>query len=472
MPKFIHDDFLLETDEARELYHGYARDLPIIDYHGHLPIADIASDRRFANLTQIWLAGDHYKWRAMRTWGVDERLITGDAGDAEKFAAWAEVVPHTLRNPLYHWTHLELTRYFGIEDLLDARNAAEVYAAGNAALARPEFSAVGLLKRMRVEVLCTTDDPTDDLAHHRAYRERGGDGPAVYPAWRPDRALRIEDPAAFNAWVDRLAQAAGTEIDRFERLLEALEKRQQVFHAAGCRLADHGIAIVPVADYTAREVAAVFAKVRGGGNPAPEEAARFQAALLLELCRINHALGWTQQLHFGVLRNVNARMFARLGPDAGFDSIGDFRHAAALARFLDSLDREEKLARTILYNGNPADNAVVATMLGNFQEGRKLQFGSAWWFLDQQEGIAAQLNDLSAMGLVATFVGMTTDSRSFLSFPRHEYFRRILCNLFGTDMHKGLIPADMDLVGGIVRDICYYNARRYFGFEPYAKDQH
>lgn len=465
----ITENFLLETPSGVRLYHEYARDLPIVDYHCHLPPREMAEDRRFANLTQIWLAGDHYKWRAMRANGVAERYITGDASDEEKFLAWAETVPKTLRNPLYHWTHMELKRPLGISDrLLGPKTAWRIWNECNARLAQPEFSCRGILRQMRVVLVCTTDDPTDSLQEHRAMAADPSFQIRVLPTFRPDRAMAVESVEQFNAWVDRLGEAAGFEIRHYEGFLEALDRRHEYFHAMGCRLSDHGLETMPAEEYTLAQVRAAFARLRRGAAVGPAEAARFKSALLYELALMHHRRGWAQQFHIGALRNTNTRRWQALGPDTGFDSIADGPYARPLARFLDRLDRQDRLARTILYNLNPADNAMMATMIGNFQDGHipgKIQWGSAWWFLDQKDGIEQHLNTLSNLGLLSRFVGMLTDSRSFLSYTRHEYFRRILCNLLGRDMDAGLLPRDFELVGGLVRDICYHNAVRYFGFE-------
>ncbi len=465
----ITENFLLQTPSGVRLYHEYAKDLPIVDYHCHLSPRDMAQDRRFANLTQIWLAGDHYKWRAMRANGVAERFITGDASDEEKFLAWAETVPKTLRNPLYHWTHMELKRPLGISDrLLGPDTAWGIWSECNARLAEPEFSCRGILRQMRVVLVCTTDDPTDSLEAHRALAADASFGVRVLPTFRPDRALAVESVEGFQAWIDRLQQAADMEVRHYDGFLEALGRRHEYFHAMGCRLSDHGLETIPAAEYTLADVRAAFARLRRGAALAPADAARFKSAVLYELALMNHQRGWTQQFHIGALRNTNTRGWRTLGPDTGFDSIADGPYARPLARFLDRLDQQDRLARTILYNLNPADNAMMAAMIGNFQDGRtpgKIQWGSAWWFLDQKDGIEQHLNTLSNLGLLSRFVGMLTDSRSFLSYTRHEYFRRILCNLLGSDMDAGLVPRDFGLVGGMVRDICYYNAVRYFGFE-------
>ncbi|TAL36190.1 MAG: glucuronate isomerase [Spirochaetes bacterium] len=467
MKPFITDTFLLESDEAGALYHGFAKDMPIIDYHCHLSPGDIADDRRFESITELWLEGDHYKWRAIRANGVEERLITGDAGPWEKFQAWAATVPRTLGNPLYHWTHLELARCFGIADtLLCEKTAREIYECCNAALRGPEFGARGLVRAMKVETVCTTDDPADSLEHHARF-DAGAAGFKLYPAWRPDRALRADDPALFNAWLDALGKSAGARIETLGDMKEALRARQDFFHAKGCRLADHGVETLPGTVANEREASRVFAKARGADTPGPGEMDAYRGHMLDFLARLNHRKGWGQQLHMGVLRNVNTRRFRALGPDSGFDMIGDFRHAAPLAAFLDRLDADDSLTRTILYPVNPSGNEVIASVIGCFQDASipgKMQFGSAWWFLDQKDGMERQMRALASMGLLSRFVGMTTDSRSLLSYPRHEYFRRILCNMLGEDMRRGLIPDDLELVGGMVGDICYHNAKAWFGF--------
>lgn len=467
---FITENFLLETDQAIALYHEAARDLPIIDFHSHLPPAQIAADRRFANLTQIWLAGDHYKWRAMRAAGVPERFITGDASDFEKFARWAETVPQALRNPLYHWTHLELKRPFGIGDrLLSSETAEGIYRQCNELLARPEFSTRGILRQMNVALVCTTDDPADSLDEHAAIAADASMATRVLPTFRPDKALAVEDVEAFRGWVERLGTAAGVDIGGdLDRFLEAIDRRYDHFHRRGCRLSDHGIASFPVADYRESEIRVAFRKLCDGVALDEQEAAGYKSAMLHEFALRNHAHGWTQQFHFGPLRNTNSRGFASLGPDAGFDSIGDGLVAQAMARFFDRLDREDRLAKTIVYNINPALNDLTAAMMGNFQGGGvagKMQYGSGWWFLDQKKGMEDQLDALSNHGLLSFFVGMVTDSRSFLSFTRHEYFRRILCNKLGGEMARGLLPNDMHLVGKLVRNVCHDNAARYFGFD-------
>ncbi|HEY3350087.1 MAG TPA: glucuronate isomerase [Thermoanaerobaculia bacterium] len=469
MTTFLGEDFLLDTPTAADLYRSVARDLPILDFHCHLPVELIAADHRFRSITEIWLEGDHYKWRAMRANGVAERFCTGDASDWEKFEAWAGTVPKTLRNPLYHWTHMELRRPFGIDDLLDGKSARSVFERANARLAEPGFTAQGLLRQFRVAVVCTTDDPVDSLKHHAALAARPDPDTRVVPTFRPDKVLATDDPAAWNAWVDRLEEAASLSIGSLDVLLQALESRHAAFHAAGCRASDHGLERLDAEPFSDADVAADFARLRSGEALVPDEAHRFRSALLHRLALLDHARGWVQQFHLGALRNVNSRLRRTLGADTGFDSIGDFDQARPLARFLDRLDDANSLAKTILYNLNPADNEVFATMIGNFQDGSvagKMQLGSAWWFLDQLDGMEAQMRALSGMGLFSRFVGMVTDSRSFLSYPRHDYFRRLVCNLLGRDVARGLLPDDRGLLGRLVADVSYFNALAYLGLEP------
>ena len=470
MKSFLSEDFLLQTETAKRLYRDFAEDMPIFDYHCHLPVSEIAEDKTFENLTQIWLKGDHYKWRAMRAAGVEERLITGNASDAEKFDAWAATVPKTLRNPLYHWTHLELKRYFGISGaLLNPETGKEIYATCSEMLQAREFSAKEILKRMNVKVVCTTDDPVDSLDHHRRIREDRAFPVKVLPAFRPDKALAIESPKAFNRWVGQLEAASGVHVSNLDSFLEAIRNRHDAFHEAGCRLSDHGIEFPYAEDFKWKHLQRIFLGARQGRKPQPHEALQFKSAMLLELAKLDAEEGWTQQFHFGALRNVNSKAMGALGPDTGYDSIGDFELARSLALFLDALDKENRLAKTILYVINPRDNELVASMIGNFQDGTvrgKMKFGAAWWFNDQKDGMEKQINALSNMGLLSCFVGMLTDSRSFLSYPRHEYFRRVLCNLLGTDVENGELPDQMELIGSMVKDICFRNAVQYFGIEP------
>ncbi|MEY4939050.1 MAG: glucuronate isomerase [Verrucomicrobiota bacterium] len=464
---FIHDDFLLGTKQARELYHAYAVNEPIYDYHCHLSPESIATNQEFPDLAELWLGGDHYKWRAMRTNGVPERFITGDAPPREKFQAWAETVPHTLRNPLHHWTHLELKRYFGVDEFLDGSSAERIWKKANAKL--PKLRVHDLLTKSNVAVVCSTDDPADSLDFHARIRASKLKT-RVYPAFRPDMALAVGNPGTFNAWLEKLAGAAGTPngIRGFDDLLGALKKRHDDFHAAGCRLSDHGLEFALSEPCTHAQAKMIFDAVRRGRAARPEEILSYGSYLMLEFGRWDAARGWTKQLHLGALRNNNTRLLAKLGPNTGFDSIGDFPQAVALSRYLNALDSTDQLPRTIIYNNNPVDNYVFGAMIGNFQDGSipgKVQFGSGWWFLDQKEGMEWQLNTLSNVGLLSRFVGMITDSRSFVSFPRHEYFRRTLCNLLGADMARGEIPGDYKLVGGMVKNICFGNARDFFGLE-------
>ena len=470
--RFIHEDFLLDSEPARKLYHDYAAGLPIIDYHCHLIPQEIAADRRWENLTQIWLYGDHYKWRAMRTAGVAERFCTGDATDWEKFEQFARTMPKLLRNPLYHWSHLELARYFGISDrILGPDTARSIYNDANAVLNRADFSCRALMKHSRVETVCTTDDPADSLAEHRAIANDASFDISVLPTWRPDRALAIDDLPTFAAWLAKLELAANMNIAKLDDLLAALRQRHDFFAENGCRLSDRGIETVEAEDCTHAQAAAIFDKSWSGQAVSPDEVRKYRSFMLHELAVIDAEKGWTMQIHYGALRSANSRMLATLGRDCGFDSIGDWPVAAAMARHFDRLDRIGKLPKTIIYNLNPRDNELIATMLGNFQDGTtagKMQFGSGWWFLDQLDGMTRQIEALSQLGLLSQFVGMLTDSRSFLSYTRHEYFRRLLCNILGHDLRRGLLPDDIELVGTMVRDICYHNARRYFGFSKPA----
>jgi len=462
---FIHDDFLLQSESARRLYHGYAAGEPILDYHGHLPPADIARNRSFRNLSEIWLEGDHYKWRAMRANGIAERYCTGEASPYEKFQAWARTVPFTLRNPLYHWTHLELQRYFGIRNLLDDSTAAAIWQAANSQLCQPELSAQGILRRFKVRALCTTDDPCDDLAHHRALAASDL-GCAVYPCFRPDKALLVTDPQTFNLWVARLERAANREIKSFGSFLDALKQRHEYFHGNGCRLSDHGLSSCYALSCSESEAAKIFADARRRLCASPDEGERFASFMMLFFGQLDAEKGWTKQLHLGALRAVNTRALLEIGPDTGFDTIGDEKQAKRLCSYLDLLERHHALPKMIVYNVNPTDNYSFATAVGNFQDGSlagKIQFGGAWWFLDQKQGIEAQLNALSNTGLLARFIGMVTDSRSFMSFPRHEYFRRVLCNLIGQEMENGELPNDETLLGNMVRNLCFENARQYLG---------
>lgn len=467
MKDFLTDDFLLQTDSAIRLFHEYASKMPIYDYHCHLPVQEIAENRNFENMTQIWLAGDHYKWRAMRCCGVSEKFITGNATDKEKFAAWAQTVPKTLRNPLYHWTHLELKNPFGITGkLLNRYTCDEIYETCNSLLQTDGFSTCGILKKMNVKVVCTTDDPLDTLEHHRAIKGNPDITTKVLPAFRPDKAMKVDDLPVFNGWVDRLQRLADSSLENFEDFMSALENRLLFFHREGCRVSDHGTDVFYFENATPVELNIIYRKARNGLPLERFEIAQFKSQVLIELCKLYAQHNWVQQFHIGTIRNTNTRLFQTLGPDTGFDSMGDLNYAAPLAKFLDTLDQTDQLTKTILYTINPKDNEMLATMIGNFQDGKtpgKIQFGSGWWFNDQKDGMERQLNALSNMGLVSQFVGMLTDSRSFLSYPRHEYFRRILCNLFGNDIERGELPNDLKLIGKTIEDICYNNAERYFG---------
>ena len=468
MKPFLDDNFVLETNTAEKLYHEHAKVQPIIDYHCHLDPRLIAEDYQFSNLSEIWLAGDHYKWRAMRTNGVDEKYCTGrDTSDWEKFEKWAETVPYTMRNPLYHWTHLELKSTFGINKILKPETARDIYEECTAKLQTKEFSARGLMKHFGVETVCTTDDPIDSLSYHNVLRNEKFEI-QVLPTWRPDKAMAVESPQEYRTYVDKLAIAANIEICSFSSLIEALRIRHDYFESLGCRLSDHGIEEFYAADYTNVEIESIFKKVHGGKELSQEERLKFKSAVLYECAIMDWEKGWTQQFHYGAIRNNNTRLFRQLGPDTGFDSIGDFTVAQSMSKFLDRLDQTDKLAKTIIYNLNPRDNDMIATMIGNFQDGSvpgKIQFGSGWWFLDQRTGMEAQMNSLSNLGLLSRFVGMLTDSRSFLSYPRHEYFRRILCNLLGNDIENGLLPAsEMDFIADLVENVSYYNAKRFFKF--------
>ena len=468
MTAFITEDFLLQTKTARNLYHDHAERMPIYDYHCHLPAELIAEDHQFDNLTQPWLYGDHYKWRAMRANGIAEKYVTGDASDYEKFEKWAQTVPRCLRNPLYHWTHLELKEPFGVKDkLLGPDTAKEIYETCSQMLRTPQFSVRSIMRKMNVRLLCTTEGPLDSLEHHKRIRADGFET-EVHTAFRPDQAMAIDDPVSWNAFVDKLSETCDTEIADYDSFLEALRGRHDYFHQNGCRLSDHGLETAYADDYTEQQIKSIFDKIRSGTEPDGSESLKFKSAMMVELALMDHEAGWVQQLHLGALRNNSTRLFEALGPDIGCDSMGDLETAAPLSKFLDRLDTNDKLPKTILYNLNPRDNAVCATMVGNFQDGStpgKMQYGSAWWFLDQKDGMEEQINVLSNMGLLSQFVGMLTDSRSFLSYPRHEYFRRILCNMLGDDVEAGLLPNDLELLGTMVEDICFNNARNYFPME-------
>lgn len=467
MKEFIDKDFLLNNETARELYHNHASHLPIIDYHCHLSPKDIAEDRQFRSITEVWLGGDHYKWRAMRANGVKEEFITGGASDWEKFQKWAETVPYALCNPLYHWTHLELRTAFGIFEPLNAESARRIFDACNEKLQSPSMSARNLMRLYNVEVVCTTDDPIDSLEYHKAIKESGFEI-RVLPTWRPDKAMAVADAKAYCQYVAKLAEVSGVEIKDLASLLEALQKRHDYFASVGCRVADHGVSAFPWVDCTEEEADALVVKVLGGNELTEQEVEKLQTYLLLAFARMNHAKDWVQQFHFGPKRNVNTRMFKLLGADTGFDTIGDYNPSHALASFLDTLEYSGQLAKTILYNINPSENSLIAAMAANFQDGSipgKMQYGPGWWFNDHIEGIQTQMRTLAQQGLLSRFVGMLTDSRSLLSYTRHEFFRRILCNLIGNDVENGLIPVcEMKRVEQMIEDICYYNAKRYFGF--------
>lgn len=464
---FIHDEFLLQSESARRLFHEYAAREPVLDFHSHLPASEIAENRRFRDLTEIWLEGDHYKWRAMRANGIAERYCSGDASPFEKFLAWTKTVPFTLRNPLYQWTHLELKRYFGMDELLDEKSAKSVWEQANALLSTPELRAKGILRKFGVRVVCTTDDPTSDLAAHACLNSSDPDL-RIYPTFRPDKALAVDNPEAFNGWVERLQAASNTHIDNLNALLDALSERHDAFHKHGGRLSDHGLPRCYAQPCSQREAAEIFLRARSGQAASVAEHEQYASFLMLFFGRLDAEKGWTKQLHLGACRSVNSRQQRALGPDMGFDSIGDFPQAQALCAYLDLLERENALPKMILYNVNPADNYVFVTAAGSFQDDSakaKIQFGSAWWFLDQKQGMEAQLDALSNTGLLSRFVGMVTDSRSFMSFPRHEYFRRLLANLCGREMDSGELPRDQELVGGMIRNICFDNARQYLGLD-------
>lgn len=468
--QFLSEDFLLQTETARRLYHDHAAKMPIYDYHCHLPTHQIASDHQFENLTQAWLSGDHYKWRAMRTNGVPEKYITGGATDHEKFEKWAGTVPYCLGNPLYHWTHLELKAPFGIKGkLLNTDTAREIYHQCSEMLHSSEFSVRNIMRKMNVKLVCTTEGPLDSLEHHEKIR-RDNFEIAVHTAWRPDQAMAIEDIQKLDAFIDRLQHLCDMDITSFENYIRALRIRHEYFHDHGCRLSDHGLETTYAEDYTEKDIRSIFAKIRSGQEPNAHEKLQFKSAMMVEFGLMDAERGWVQQLHLGALRNNSTRLFKKLGPDIGCDSMHDLAVARPLSEFLDRLDRQGKLPKTILYNLNPRDNALLATMIGNFQDGSvpgKMQYGSGWWFLDQKDGMENQMRTLANMGLLSRFVGMLTDSRSFLSYPRHEYFRRILCNMLGNDIEAGLLPNDLDLLGTMVEDICYNNAKNYF---PMALD--
>ena len=467
MKSFLDENFLLKTKTAQTLYHEYAVKMPLIDYHCHLSPQQIADNIQFANITEAWLSGDHYKWRAMRTNGVDESYCTGNKSDEEKFIKWAETVPYTMRNPLYHWTHLELQRHFDVKEILNPQTARSIYETTSSFLQDPAYSTQGLIQKMNVRVICTTDDPIDTLEYHQKIKDSNF-SVKVLPAFRPDKAMEVNNAAKFVDYVKKLEQAANVSISSVEDLLAAIKNRHDYFATMGCNVSDHGLEEIYAEDFTASEIEAIFIKVYGGNELDRLQQRKFKSFMLLEFAKWDWEKGWIQQYHLGALRNNNARMMQKLGPDTGWDSIGDFSQATALAKFLNTLDSEDKLTKTIIYNLNPADNELMATMIGNFNDGSvagKIQFGSAWWFLDQKDGMERQINALSNMGLLSRFVGMLTDSRSFLSYPRHEYFRRIVCNMFGNEIEEGELPNDIAWTGKVIQDICFNNANQYFGWD-------
>lgn len=466
MKAFLNEDFLLQNKTAQRLYHDYAKEMPIIDYHNHLIPEQVANNHSFENITKLWLDGDHYKWRAMRANGVNEKYITGNASDRDKFRKWAETVPYTMRNPLYHWTHLELQRYFGISTLLSSSTADSIYDEIQDKLTLSDFSVHGLLKKMKVEILCTTDDPIDSLQYHQQFAKQK-ESFRMFPAFRPDKAMQTDDIEGLNNYIDHLSEVTKTEISNYSNYLLALRSRHDYFADNGCKVSDHGLEHIYAEDYTQEEIEVIFEKLRTKSTVSHQEKLKFKSAMLREFADWDYEKGWVQQFHLGPLRNNNSRMLRILGPDTGWDSIGDFSQAKSLSKFLNTLDNDDRLTKTILYNLNPADNDLFATMVGNFNDGtikNKVQFGAAWWFSDQKEGMTKQINTLSNMGLLSLTVGMLTDSRSFLSFPRHEYFRRILCNILGNDIEEGELPMDIDFIGQMVKNICYYNAKNYFNF--------
>ena len=460
---FINDDFLLTTRTARTLYHGYAEKMPIIDYHCHLPPAEIAEDKRWENIAQVWLGGDHYKWRQMRSNGVDEKFVTGDGSWHDKFCAFAATLERLIKNPLFDWSHLELARYFGVTDILNSATAERIWKKCNAKLAGRDFSARGLMKKSNVRAVCTTDDPVDSLEHHLAIAKKPF-GTKILPAWRSDKAAKVENLKAWNAWMDKLAAAAKTPVRTWDDFLDAMAKRHAFFEKAGCVVSDYGVTEIFAAPYTEADCRRIFRKARSGKAPTPAEALKLKSAWLYEGLKADAKANWTTQLHYGCLRDNNSAMFEKLGPDTGFDCIGDWSVTESLSRLFDRLERADSLPRCILYSLNPKDNEMLATLMGCFQKGPdrgKIQLGAAWWFLDQKDGMKKQIEALAALGCLGNFVGMLTDSRSFLSYTRHEYFRRLLCQKLGAEMEAGEIPNDVKWVGGIVQDISFNNVNRY-----------
>ncbi|MBP3193889.1 glucuronate isomerase [Natronogracilivirga saccharolytica] len=475
MSPFIHEDFLLQSEPARKLYHDYASSLPIVDYHNHLAPDEIHQDKRFRNLTEIWLRGDHYKWRAMRTAGVDEHYITGEASsDLEKFLAWAKTVPQTLKNPLYHWTHLELKRYFDIDLPLNEQTAGEIWEQTEALLQKSAFSTRSLLKKMNVHVVCTTDDAVDTLEHHKAYAAESEGEFVMYPTFRPDKAMKVEEPESFRQYIKKLEEVSGIQIDHYTSFLEALRRRHDYFDSLGCRASDHGIEEPFAEEYQESELNRIFGSVMSGSRLSEDDIRKFKSALMHEFALMDHEKGWAFQMHIGAMRNNNTRAYQQVGPDSGFDSIGDSQIAKPLALFLDRLEVNRQLPKTVIYNLNPSDNATLATMIGNFMGDGipgKIQHGPAWWFHDQKEGMEDHLQTLANMSLLSRFVGMVTDSRSILSLPRHEYYRRVLCNMLGNDIEQGIIPSDYDMIGQLLEQICYRNALEYFSYVDYPGQQ-